>query len=102
MGTPIIPAAEPTKNTNPTYSSGIQGWDLCWLELLGWLEEGQSLATSNSSQMKSQPCIPEEYVGLVFLAGSSAGIIGVALVTHTTQSDRAEEREEGGEEVDGQ
>ena len=32
--TPKIPAAPPTKNTSPTYSPRIQGWDLCWLELL--------------------------------------------------------------------
>ena len=38
-------------------------------------------ATNNSSQHKSHPCIPGEYVGLVFLAGGAAGIFGVALVS---------------------
>ena len=82
--TPEIPAAEPAKNTSPYVFSGNIGWDLCWLELLEWLEEGQSLATNSSnnySQLKSQPCIPGEYVGLMFLAGSAAGIFGVALVS---------------------
>ena len=78
--TPIIPACPPGKSVSPTYSPGIQGWDLSWLEMLEWLEEGQSLATNSSSQDKSQPCIPGEYVELVFLAGGAAGIFGVALV----------------------
>ena len=78
--TPKIPATEPTKNPSPTYYPEIQGWDLCWLELLEWLEEGHNLVTNSSSQLKSQPYIPKEYVGLVFLAGSVAEIFGVALV----------------------
>jgi hypothetical protein len=32
--TPKRPAAPAFKNTSPTYSPGIQGWDLWWLELL--------------------------------------------------------------------
>ena len=47
----------------------------------GW-KKGKALqvATSSSSQLKSQPCIPGEYVGLVFLAGSAVGIFGVAVI----------------------
>jgi hypothetical protein len=49
----------------------MDGWDFSWLELLEWLEEGGS-----SSQLKSQPCISREYVGLIFLVG----LPGVAMV----------------------
>ena len=79
MATPKIPGAPPGKSSSPKYSPGIQGWDLSWLELLEWLEEGQSL----SNQDKSQPCIPGEYLGLVLLDGGAAGIFGVALLSHT-------------------
>ena len=74
--TPKTLAAPVTKNMSPTYSPEIQGWDFNWLELLEWLEEGGSLATNNSNQLKSQPCIFGEYIRLMFLAGPP----GVALV----------------------
>ena len=61
--TPKTPATQVTKNINPTYSPEMYGWDFSWLELLEWL--------------KSQPCISEEYVGLMFLVGPP----GVALVS---------------------
>ena len=35
---------------------------------------------SSSSHLKSQPCIPGEYVGLVFLSTEDVGFFGVALV----------------------
>jgi hypothetical protein len=38
--TPNKPAAPALKNTSPTYSEGIQGWDLWWLELLELLVAG--------------------------------------------------------------
>ena len=54
------------------YRAGISvGWSY-WS---GW-KKGGSLATNNSNQLKSQPCIYGEYVGLVFLAGHT----GVVLV----------------------
>jgi hypothetical protein len=34
-----------------------------------------------SSHHKSQPCIPREYVGLVFLRAGAAELLGVALVS---------------------
>ena len=48
------------------------------------LEEGGYSATSSSSHLKSQPCIPGEYVGLVFLVGPT----GVALVSTPLHSPR--------------
>ena len=75
-----IPAAEPTKNISPTYSSGIHGWDFSWLELLVARLCPSSSHSSSSNQHKSQPCISGEYVGMIFLAGSDAGIFGVAMV----------------------
>ena len=41
--TPKTPATPVTKNISPTYSLEIQGWNVSWLELLEWLEEGGSL-----------------------------------------------------------
>ena len=38
--TPKTPWAPVTKNTSPTYSPEIHGWDFSWLGLLEWLEEG--------------------------------------------------------------
>ena len=63
---------------------GIHGWDLSWLELLELLVARccpSSSHSCSSSQDKSQPCIPREYVGLVLLADSDAGLFGVALVS---------------------
>ena len=80
--TPKIPAAPPAKNTSSTYSPGIHGWDLSWLELLVARLCPSSSHSSISSQDKSQPCIPGEYVGLTLLPGGHAGIIGVALVSY--------------------
>ena len=67
----------PTRNTSPTYSPEIQGWDFRWLELLVASYPPSSSHSSSSNQLKSQPCISGEYVGLVFLV---AGVFGVALV----------------------
>ena len=75
--TPKTQAAPITKNISPTYSPEMQGYNFSWLELLEWLEEGGSLATNISSQLKSQPYISGEYVGLMFLIGPP----GVALVS---------------------
>ena len=56
------------------------GWS-CWS---CWLQGSTLLPTNPAAPAnindKLQPCIPGEYVGLVFLAGSAAGIFGVALV----------------------
>ena len=70
-----------TKNTSPTYSPEIQGWDFRWLELLVAGYPLSSSHSSSSSQLKSQPCISGEYVGLVFLVTGAAGVFGVALVS---------------------
>jgi hypothetical protein len=44
-----------------------------------------SSASSSSNHHKSQPCIPSEYVGLVFWRAGAATLFGVALVlVHTT------------------
>ena len=50
--TPKFPATEPTKNTSPTYSPRIHGWDLCWLELLVAMLCPSSNHSSSSSQHK--------------------------------------------------
>ena len=55
--TPKTPATPVTKNISPTHSPEIQGWDFNWLELLEWLEEGGSLATNNSSKLRSRPAL---------------------------------------------
>ena len=49
-----------------------------WLgfQLAGATGVAGSLATNSSSQLKSQPCISREYIGLMFFAGP----LGVALV----------------------
>ena len=73
----------PAIKTSPTYSPGIQGWDFRWLELLVVGYPPSSSRSSSSSHPKSQPCIPEEYVGLVFLSTGAASIFGVALVSAT-------------------
>jgi hypothetical protein len=75
--TPKSSAAPALKNISPTYSPGIHGWDLWWLELLERLVAGGS----SSSHHKSQPYIPGEYVGLVFLRAGAAELLGVALVS---------------------
>ena len=74
----------PTRNTSPTYSPGIHGWDYRWLELLVAGYPPSSSHSSSSSHLKSQPCILGEYVGLVFLSIGAAGIAGVALVSAAT------------------
>ena len=70
----------PAKNTSPTYSPEIQGWDFRWLELLVAGYPPSFSHSSSSSQLKSQACISREYVGLVFLV-TGAGVFGVALVS---------------------
>ena len=72
--TPVGPA----KKTSPTYSPGIQGWDFRWLELLVAGYPPSSSHSSSSNHVKSQPCIPGEHVGLVFLSTGVAGVFGVA------------------------
>ena len=74
--TPKNPTAEPTKSTSPTYSPGIHGWDLSWMELLVARLCPSSSHSNSSSQDKSQPSIPGEYVGLVLLHGGAASIFG--------------------------
>ena len=71
----------PPRNTSPTYSPGIQGRDFRWLELLVAGYPPSSSHSNSSSHLKSKPCIPEEYVGLVFLSTGVAGVFGVALVS---------------------
>ena len=69
------------RNTSPTYSPEIHGWDFRWLELLVASYPPSSSHSNSSCHLKSQPCISEEYVGLVFLATGTARIFGVALVS---------------------
>ena len=49
------------------------GWS-CWLQ--GY--PPSSTHSSSSNQLKSQPCIFREYVGMVFLVIGVAGVFGVA------------------------
>ena len=65
------------KNINPTYSPEIQGWDFSWLDLLVARLPLSSNHSSSSSQLKSQPCISGEYVGLMFLVTEAARVFGV-------------------------
>ena len=69
--TPKTPAAPVARNTSPTYSPEIQGWDFRW--------------DFSSSHLKSHPCISGECIGLVFLARPS----GVALVSAQTYVPKA-------------
>ena len=57
-----------------------------WSYWSGW-KQGVSLASNSSSQLKSQPCISREYVGLMFLAGP----LGVALVSALDFDNQREE-----------
>ena len=57
------------RSTNSTYQPNIMGGSLA------------TINSNNSSQHKSQPCIPGEYVWLVFLVAGAAGILGVAMVS---------------------
>jgi hypothetical protein len=69
-----------TKNISPTYSPVIHGWDFSWLELLVAGYPPSSSYSNISSQLKSQPCISGEYVGLMFLVTGAVGFFGVAPV----------------------
>ena len=64
------------------YSPGIQGWDFRWLELLVAGYPPSSSHSSSSSHLKSQPYIPGEYVGMVFMSTGAAGVFDVALVSN--------------------
>ena len=56
------------KNISLTYSPEIHGWDSSWLELLVARLPPSSNHSSSSSQLKFQPYISGEYIGLMFLA----------------------------------
>ena len=68
------PGGQP-KNINPTYSPEIGGWDFSWLELLVARLPPSSNHSSSSSQLKSQPYISGEYVGLMFLVTGATGFL---------------------------
>ena len=74
MATPVCPA----KNISPTYSPEIHGWDFSWLELLvamlPLLPVTLVVVPIMCFQLKFQPCISGEYVGLLFFV---IGVVGV-------------------------
>ena len=60
------------------YRVGISvGWS-CWLQAT----PPSSSHSSSSIQLKSQPCISREHIGLMFLVTGAAGVFGVAPVSH--------------------
>ena len=49
--TPKIPAMEPAKNTSPTYSLGIHGWDFSWLLVARLCPSSSHSSSSNQHKI---------------------------------------------------
>jgi len=72
----LQPSKLPALHIRREYRAGIYGGWSCWMQAY----PPATSSSSSSSHHKSQPCIPSEYVGLVFLRAGAAGLLGVALV----------------------